>query len=68
MSKYSKLWEYISDNSPDEITFDEVEKICGKPIDHSFLNYKKELTVYGYRVAKISMKNKIIFIEPWKES
>ena len=68
MSKYSKLWEYIRDNSPDEITFDEVAEICGTAIDHSFLTYKKELTAYGYRVAKISMKNKIITIEQWKES
>ena len=26
-----------------KLTFDEIEKIAGLPIDHSFLNYKKEL-------------------------
>ena len=36
--------------------------LCGVPIDHSFLNYKAELTEYGYEVAKISMKaQKVIF-------
>ena len=68
MSKYDKLWEYIRDNSPSGLTFDEMQQICGFPIDHSFLNCKKELEAYGYRAAKISMKNKTVKIEPWKES
>lgn len=38
------------------LTFDEVEKIAGVPLDHSFLNYKKELSGYGYEVGKISIK------------
>ena len=38
------------------LTFGDIEKIIGTPIDHSFLTYKKELSEYGYRVAKISMK------------
>ena len=28
--------------------------------DHSFLTYKKELLEYGYKVGKISMKNKTV--------
>ena len=63
MSKYSKLWEYIRDNSPAELTFDEVEKICGTDIDHSFLNYKKELLNYGYKVDKISLKEQTVVLK-----
>ncbi|MGN1189257.1 MAG: hypothetical protein ACI4SL_02555 [Candidatus Ornithospirochaeta sp.] len=43
MSKYNPLWEYISSNQCTTITFEEVEKVLGFPIDHSFLNFKKEL-------------------------
>jgi hypothetical protein len=32
----------------------------GFEIDHSFLNYKKELTEYGYQVGKISLKGKTV--------
>jgi len=48
MSKYDRLWEYIRDNGNDamELTFDEIRDITGIEIDHSFLNYKKELTQY----------------------
>ena len=37
--------------------------IADVPIDHSFLNFKKELTDYGYRVGKISMKEKSVSFE-----
>lgn len=60
MSKYDSLWEFIKINAPSVLSFDEVNRICGFPIDHSFLNYKKELETYGYRVAKISMKNQTV--------
>lgn len=62
MSKYKALWEYIQkDGRPSfQLTFDEIEEIVGIPIDHSFLNYKKELTSYQYQVLKISMKNKTV--------
>jgi len=33
------------------------------PIDHLFLNFKKELTNYGYQVGKISMKEKSVSFE-----
>ena len=68
MSKYNKLWEYIRNNSPSDLSFCEAENICGFPIDHSFLNFKKELEAYGYRVTKISMKNKTVRIEKFKEN
>ena len=58
MSKYNALWAWIQENGTDsfQLTFAEIEKIAGLPIDHSFLTYKKELTAYGYKVGKISMK------------
>lgn len=58
MSKYDALWVWIRENATDSfhLTFAEIEKIAGFPIDHSFLTYKKELTAYGYKVGKISMK------------
>ena len=62
MSKYDRLWEYVRDNGNDamKLTFDEIRDIAGIEIDHSFLNYKKELTQYGYRVSKISLKGKTV--------
>ena len=56
MSKYNPLWEYIKTRAPAELSFDEMREICGFPIDHAFLNCKKELEAYGYQVGKISMK------------
>lgn len=62
MSKYSKLWDCIKEKNEDEliITFSEIENILGFPIDHSFLNAKKELLEFGYIVDKISMKLKTV--------
>ena len=62
MSKYNALWEYVQKNGNSQIklTFDEIHKITGIEIDHSFLNYKKELTIYGYQVGKISIKEKTV--------
>ena len=62
MSKYEPLWNWIQKNGTDSfsLTFDEIEKIAGLPIDHSFLNDKKELLNYGYMVGKISLKGKTV--------
>lgn len=62
MSKYSPLWDYIKTDGRKAFTlsYDEIEAICGFPLDHSFLTYKKELMPYGYMVGKISMKNKTV--------
>ena len=38
-----------------------------QPIDHSFLTYKKELDEYGFKVGKISMKEKTISFESEKK-
>ncbi len=58
MSKYDPLWKYVQERGEDSflLTFEEIQNIAGLPIDHSFLNYKKELMEYGYQVGKISLK------------
>ena len=64
MSKYKKLWEYIKDKKESEyvLSYDNINEILGFPIDHSFLTYKKELMGYGYKVDKISLKEKLVYI------
>ena len=70
MSKYNKLWEYLKENNGDNynLSYDKINSILGFGLDHSFLNYKKELLNYGYVVTKIYLKErKITFnrIEKW---
>ncbi len=62
MSKYEPLWNWVKENGTDsfKLTFEEIEKIAGIPIDHSFLNYKKELQNYGFKVGKISLKEQTV--------
>ena len=37
------LWKWISENGPDnfKLTYDQIKKIAGLLIDHSFITYKK---------------------------
>lgn len=65
MSKYNPLWRYFinKDESAINMSFDEIEDILGFSIDHSFLNYKKELDAFGYKVKKIYLKEKRIVFE-----
>lgn len=65
MSKYNALWEYVKNSGKQslKLTFDEIQNIASVPIDHSFLNFKKELADYDYRVGKISMKEKTVSFE-----
>ena len=65
MSKYDPLWQYFQGRGEAEInlSFDVIQDILGFAIDHSFLNYKKELEVYGYRVKKIYLKEKRVVFE-----
>ena len=62
MSKYNLLWEYVQKKGDQsfKLSFEEIKDIAGIPIDHSFLNYKKELVGYGYQVGKISMKEQTV--------
>lgn len=65
MSKYDALWLWIKENGANglKLTFSEIEKIVGFPVDHSFLRYKKELSDYGYNVCKISLKEQTVVFE-----
>ena len=65
MSKYEKLWNYIEKNVTESfsLTFNEIAQVAGVPLDHSFLTYKKELEEFGWKAAKISMKNKSVLFE-----
>jgi len=65
MSKYDPLWEHVASRGERSctLTFDDVANIIGFRIDHSFLNYKKELLHYGYQVGKISLKNETVTFE-----
>lgn len=69
MSKYNALWEYIQGSGKPQLTltFEEIGKIVGDPIDHSFLKHKKELSGYGYQVVKISMKAQTVLFAEEKE-
>lgn len=60
MSKYDPLWKWIAENGSDsfQLSYEEIEKVLGFEVDHSFLNCKKELLMYGYKVGKISLKTK----------
>ena len=68
MSKYEPLWKYITENAKDHyrFAFNEIRDILGFDIDHSFLTCKKELKEYGYKVGKISMKEKTVIINKIK--
>lgn len=65
MSKYDSLWKWIKENKTDnfKLTYTEIEDIVGLSIDHSFLTFKKELLEYGFKVAKISMKEQTVAFE-----
>ena len=65
MSKYESLWKYLKENNKEEykLSYEEIRKILGFSIDHSFLTYKKESKEYGYEVSKISMKEKTIIFK-----
>ena len=62
MSKYNALWDYVRFQSAPQLTlsFDEIQQIAGIQIDHSFLQYKKELAAYGWQVQKISMEGQTV--------
>lgn len=69
MSKYDKLWDYIAEQPGEslDLSFEEISDIAGVPLDHSFLNYKKELLLRGWQVGKISMKKQTVHFERTKD-
>ena len=62
MHSYQPLWEWLARRNGETVTltFSEIAGIAGVPMNHSFLNEKKELTAYGWRVDKISLKAKTV--------
>ncbi len=62
MSKYEALWKYLQSSGEQliKLSFAQIQGILGFEIDHSFLNYKKELVQFGYQVGKISLKEKTV--------
>ena len=65
MSKYNLVWEYVKKENSEELklTFEEVKKILGFEIDHSFLTFKKELKSYkdvNYAVEELQILSQSI--------
>lgn len=66
MSKYNDLWIYVdlifkqTDKEKLELSFSQIKDVVGIELDHSFLNCKKELLEYGYKVEKVKLKDKKI--------
>ena len=60
LSKYEPLWRFLSGDGSGciQFSFERIDEILGFPMDHSFLRYKQEAEQYGYRVEKISLKEK----------
>ena len=69
MSKYDPLWAYLRENGSPRLTltFDEINRIAGVLLAHSFLRCKQELPAYGYEVGKISMKARTVLFEKLKD-
>ena len=65
MSKYQPLWEHFQAVNAEKLSlsYGEIQSILGFPIDHSFLNDKKELLAYGWNVKRISMKEQTVLFE-----
>ncbi len=65
MSKYEPLWKYLKENKKEnyKLSYEEIKKILGFDIDHSFLTYKKEAKEYVYEVVKIYIKEKTVIFK-----
>ena len=65
MHSYQPLWEWLARRNEETVTltFSEIAGIAGVPMNHSFLNKKKELTAYGWRGDKISLKAETVAFE-----
>lgn len=62
MSKYAALWAYVAGQPGDalRLSFGEAEAHARVPLDHSFLQAKKELPALGWQVDKISLKARTV--------
>lgn len=62
MSKYTKLWRYLSESclGTETLTFDEIYNICGAYVDDAFMQYKSELENYGLSVVRINLRDRTV--------
>lgn len=67
MQRINGIFVIVNKTDDFKLTFSEIENIAGVPIDHSFLTFKKELLQYGFKVAKISIKEQIVDFEKVQE-
>ncbi len=51
MTHFGRIYKKAAASKP-TLTFEEIGRISGTPLDHSFLQYKKELIAPGYQVKK----------------
>ena len=60
MSKYLPLWEYVSKRNDESfsLSFDEMEALSDSTLTIRFLHIKNELSGYGAKVEKISIKER----------
>jgi len=70
MSKYEPLWKHLEKDRRENfrMSFDDIAVVLGFPIDHSFLNAKKEAKAFGYTVGKISLKEQFVTFEKLEEA
>ncbi len=65
MSKYQTLWKCVKsiDSFPLELSFDEIEKITGIPVNQTLFTSKKEAEEYGFMIRKVSKKEKFVIFD-----
>lgn len=63
VSCYQPLWDYIRNSGELEVrlTYEEIEKISGRPLDHVFLFSRDELLRYGYCVYRLSARERAVW-------
>lgn len=63
------MWAWIAKNGADRfaLSFDEIERLTGLPLDPSFLTYKKELSNDDCEVGKFSTKTQTVHFIQKKE-
>lgn len=62
MSKYEPLWHFLKKSGADTLTlsFAQIGELLGFPLEHFFLNAKKEAAAFGYTVGKISLRQQTV--------
>ena len=62
MRKYEKLWDYLKNNciTTETLTFDEIRRISGSDVDDSFIQYSKDLSMYGLSVVRVDLRSRTV--------